>query len=126
MPTYEYTCRECGENLEAVQSFSDAPLTVCPKCGGELRKVFRSVGIVFKGSGFYKTDSRTADASAKSAATATEPKPGENQSAETKSAESKSGETKSGETKSKEPTPNQEKTGVSAPATPAPATAPTS
>lgn len=58
MPTYEYACRNCGEHLEAVQSFSDDPLTVCPNCGGELRKVFGSVGIVFKGSGFYKTDSR--------------------------------------------------------------------
>lgn len=58
MPTYEYACRACGEHLEAVQSFSDEPLVVCPACGGELRKVFRSVGIVFKGSGFYKTDSR--------------------------------------------------------------------
>lgn len=59
MPTYEYACKQCGEHLEAVQSFNDDPLTVCPNCGGELRKVFGSVGIVFKGSGFYKTDSRS-------------------------------------------------------------------
>ena len=58
MPTYQYTCTECGEPLEAVQKFSDAPLTVCPACGGRLRKVFSAVGIVFKGSGFYRTDSR--------------------------------------------------------------------
>ena len=58
MPTYQYTCTECGEPLEAVQKFSDAPLTVCPACGGRLRKVFSPVGIVFKGSGFYRTDSR--------------------------------------------------------------------
>ena len=58
MPTYEYTCKKCGQNTEAVQSFHDAPLTVCPNCGGELRKVFGAVGITFKGSGFYKTDSR--------------------------------------------------------------------
>jgi putative FmdB family regulatory protein len=60
MPTYEYRCRDCGEPLEVVQSFTDDPLTVCPVCGGELRKVFQAVGIAFKGSGFYKTDSRKA------------------------------------------------------------------
>ena len=58
MPTYQYTCTECGEPLEAVQKFTDAPLSVCPACGGRLRKVFSAVGIVFKGSGFYRTDSR--------------------------------------------------------------------
>ena len=58
MPTYEYVCKQCEQHLEAVQSFYDAPLTVCEKCGGELRKVFGNIGIVFKGSGFYKTDSR--------------------------------------------------------------------
>jgi putative FmdB family regulatory protein len=60
MPTYEYRCRSCGEPLEIVQSFTDDPLTECPACGGELRKVFQAVGIAFKGSGFYKTDSRKA------------------------------------------------------------------
>jgi putative FmdB family regulatory protein len=60
VPTYEYSCTECGERLEAVQKFSDSPLTVCPVCGGRLRKLFSPVGIVFKGSGFYRTDSRTA------------------------------------------------------------------
>ena len=63
MPTYEYRCRECGEPLEVVQSFSDDPLTECPACGGSLRKVFNSVGISFKGSGFYKTDSRSSSSS---------------------------------------------------------------
>jgi putative FmdB family regulatory protein len=58
VPTYQYTCTECGEPLEAVQKFTDAPLTVCTACGGRLRKVFSAVGIVFKGSGFYRTDSR--------------------------------------------------------------------
>jgi putative FmdB family regulatory protein len=58
MPTYQYRCTECGEDLEAVQKFSDAPLSVCPNCGGRLRKVFNAVGVVFKGSGFYRTDSR--------------------------------------------------------------------
>lgn len=58
MPTYEYECQSCHERHEAVQRFSDAPLNDCPRCGGPLRRVFSSVGIVFKGSGFYKTDSR--------------------------------------------------------------------
>ena len=60
MPTYEYACKSCGEHLEVVQSFKDEPLTTCANCGGELRKVFGSIGIAFKGSGFYKTDSRPA------------------------------------------------------------------
>ncbi len=59
MPTYQYACTACGEELEAVQSFSDPSLTECPRCGGQLRKVFSAVGVVFKGSGFYKTDSRS-------------------------------------------------------------------
>lgn len=58
MPTYQYRCTACGHDLEAVQKFSDAALTECPNCGGSLRKVFNAVGVVFKGSGFYRTDSR--------------------------------------------------------------------
>jgi putative FmdB family regulatory protein len=58
MPTYEYACTECGNRIEVVQSISEAPLTTCTVCGGTLRKVFSPVGIVFKGSGFYRTDSR--------------------------------------------------------------------
>ena len=58
MPTYEYACTECGDRTEVVQSIADAPLTTCTVCGGPLRKVFSPVGIVFKGSGFYRTDSR--------------------------------------------------------------------
>ena len=58
MPTYEYACTECGDRTEVVQSISDPPLTTCTVCGGQLRKVFSPVGIVFKGSGFYRTDSR--------------------------------------------------------------------
>jgi putative FmdB family regulatory protein len=58
VPTYQYTCTDCGGSLEAVQKFTDDPLTVCDDCGGRLRKVFSPVGIVFKGSGFYRTDSR--------------------------------------------------------------------
>ena len=58
MPTYQYVCTECGGQLEAVQKFTDEALTVHEDCGGRLRKVFSPVGIVFKGSGFYRTDSR--------------------------------------------------------------------
>ena len=70
MPTYEYACKRCGEHLEVVQSFKDEPLTTCEVCGGELRKVFGSIGIAFKGSGFYKTDSRPAAKSESSSAKA--------------------------------------------------------
>ena len=58
MPTYPYSCTECGHFFEQVQSFSEASLTTCPVCSGRLRKVFNAVGVVFKGSGFYRTDSR--------------------------------------------------------------------
>ena len=58
MPTYQYACTACGHELEAVQSFSDDALTTCPDCGGNLRKLFGNVGVVFKGSGFYRNDSR--------------------------------------------------------------------
>jgi putative FmdB family regulatory protein len=59
VPTYQYVCTSCGEDLEAVQSFTDAALTDCPACDGQLRKRYSAVGVVFKGSGFYKTDSRS-------------------------------------------------------------------
>ncbi|MBM7079548.1 FmdB family transcriptional regulator [Micromonospora sp. MMS20-R1-14] len=68
MPTYQYACTACGHQLEAVQSFSDEPLTECPACEGRLRKVFNSVGVVFKGSGFYRTDSRASGSEGKSGA----------------------------------------------------------
>lgn len=66
MPTYEYACTACGHRLEAVQSFTDDPLSQCPDCGGALRKVYGAVGIVLKGSGFYKTDSRAASGASSS------------------------------------------------------------
>ncbi|WP_328340349.1 FmdB family zinc ribbon protein [Micromonospora sp. NBC_00421] len=72
MPTYQYACTACGHQLEAVQSFSDEPLTECPACEGRLRKVFNSVGVVFKGSGFYRTDSRASGAEGKSGAAKSE------------------------------------------------------
>jgi putative FmdB family regulatory protein len=63
VPKYQYQCKDCGEALEVQQSFTDDALTVCPTCGGDLRKVFNAVGVVFKGSGFYKTDSRSGSSS---------------------------------------------------------------
>ena len=105
MPTYEYACTECGERLEAVQKFSDDPLTVCSACGGKLRKVFSPVGIVFKGSGFYRTDSR--NSSGARADGKKEKSASESSSASTTSSDSSSSNgsadkpaAKSGETKS--------------------------
>ncbi|MEH0578096.1 MULTISPECIES: FmdB family zinc ribbon protein [Streptomyces] len=70
MPTYQYQCTECGEGLEAVQKFTDDALTECPNCGGRLKKVFSAVGIVFKGSGFYRNDSRGSSSSSSPASSA--------------------------------------------------------
>ena len=70
MPTYQYACTECGHGFDAVQSFSDDALTVCPECNGRLRKVFSAAGVVFKGSGFYRTDSRSGSGSGSSSAAA--------------------------------------------------------
>ncbi|TDC09671.1 FmdB family transcriptional regulator [Nonomuraea longispora] len=91
MPTYQYACNDCGEQLEAVQKFTDDALTVCPSCEGNLRKVFSAVGIVFKGSGFYKTDSRpsTSGASTSSSSKSADASSSESSS---KSSESKSGD----------------------------------
>jgi putative FmdB family regulatory protein len=75
MPTYQYACTECGERLEVVQKFTDDPMTVCPACAGRLRKLFSPVGVVFKGSGFYKTDSRGTAKSGADAKSGTDPKP---------------------------------------------------
>ena len=68
MPTYVYACKDCGHAMEVVQSFSDEALTICPECEGSLRKKFNSVGVVFKGSGFYRTDSRSSGSSSVPAA----------------------------------------------------------
>jgi putative FmdB family regulatory protein len=109
VPTYQYTCTDCGEPVEAVQKFTDDPLTVCAACGGRLRKVFSPVGIVFKGSGFYRTDSRNGSGSRSEAASAKQPsessaksgKSGEaSSSADKPVAANKSGETTSAPSKS--------------------------
>ncbi len=69
MPTYAYACTECDHRFEAVQAFTDSSLSECPECTGRLRKLFSAVGIVFKGSGFYRTDSRKASAASDTAST---------------------------------------------------------
>ena len=90
MPTYQYRCTECGEDLEAVQKFSDPALTTCPTCGGPLRRVFNAVGVVFKGSGFYRTDSRNGSKSGADGDSGPE-KSGSDKKAETKSADEPAG-----------------------------------
>jgi putative FmdB family regulatory protein len=100
VPTYQYTCTECGEPLETVQKFSDEPLTVCPACGGRLRKVFSPVGIVFKGSGFYRTDSRK---SAAAAAPATSTSTSTSDSGSSNGSADKSADTKAEPAKKTEP-----------------------
>ena len=69
MPTYAYACRSCGHAFDAVQSFAEDALTVCPECGGELRKQYGSIGVTFNGSGFYRTDSRAGSAGSSAAPT---------------------------------------------------------
>ena len=71
MPTYQYACTECDHAFEQVQSFSDASLTECPQCEGRLRKVYNAVGVVFKGSGFYRTDSRSGSSASSSGSSST-------------------------------------------------------
>lgn len=90
MPTYEYACKSCGEHLEVVQSFKDDALTTCPNCGGDLRKVFGNIGITFKGSGFYKTDSRSSKSASSSSSAAS---PSTSESSSSKSAPDSSSST---------------------------------
>lgn len=100
MPIYEYQCRQCDERHEIIQRFSDAPLSHCPTCGGEMKKLFSSPAIQFKGSGFYKTDYPSASSKAGGSST-----PGSSDKTESKSEakpESKSSETKSTDSKSSE------------------------
>jgi len=97
LPTYQYACTECGHAFEQFQSFTDDALTVCPECEGRLRKVFNAVGVVFKGSGFYRTDSRTdAKSSTTTSSSTSDSSPGEKKSetkTETKSTPAKSDST---------------------------------
>ncbi|WP_433576813.1 FmdB family zinc ribbon protein [Nocardia brasiliensis] len=89
MPTYSYACTQCDNRFDIVQSFSDESLTVCPECSGKLRKLFNSVGIVFKGSGFYRTDSRGG------ASTASEPAKSDNGKSDNGSSSSTSSDSSS-------------------------------
>jgi putative FmdB family regulatory protein len=104
VPTYQYACTACGHQLEAVQSFADEPLTECPTCEGRLRKLFSSVGVVFKGSGFYRTDSRAAATTKEGSTSATETAakgtPAKDSSTKDSSAKD-SGASKSGDTAKK-------------------------
>lgn len=101
MPKYEYACKSCGEHLEAVQSFADAPLTECPACGGPLRKVFSPPGIAFKGSGFYRTDNRKRRTEPKTDAAKTDGAKPEGAKADAGSTEGSSSGSTSGETATK-------------------------
>ena len=100
MPTYSYACTECDNRFDAVQAFTDDALTTCPQCSGRLRKIFGKVGVVFKGSGFYRTDSRAANGSSNSEKSS-ESKP-EKSSSDSGSSSSSSSEKKSSESKSSE------------------------
>ncbi|MCW3816292.1 FmdB family transcriptional regulator [Micromonospora sp. DR5-3] len=95
MPTYQYACTACGHQLEAVQSFSDEPLTECPACEGQLRKLFNSVGIVFKGSGFYRTDSRSSGSDTATSTTNTPAKSESSSSGSSSTSGSSNGSTNS-------------------------------
>ena len=104
MPTYQYVCTECGGQLEAVQKFTDESLTVHEDCGGRLRKVFSPVGIVFKGSGFYRTDSRGNGSSGASTSSSSSSKEGgSKESGSSSSADSSSSAAKSGDSSSSSP-----------------------
>ena len=107
MPTYQYVCTECGGQLEAVQKFTDEPLTVHEDCGGRLRKVFSPVGIVFKGSGFYRTDSRGSGSSGGSTSSASSSKEdGSKESGSSSADSSSSSAAKSGDSSSSSSSPS--------------------
>ncbi|WP_040538627.1 FmdB family zinc ribbon protein [Mycolicibacterium tusciae] len=103
MPTYSYACTDCGNRFDEVQSFSDDALTTCPKCSGRLRKLFGNVGVVFKGSGFYRNDSREAAKSSSSASASSNGTSGSSDSSSSssdKAASSTSSDSKSDSTSS--------------------------
>jgi putative FmdB family regulatory protein len=100
MPTYEYRCKECGHELEIQQSFTDDPLTECPVCEGALRKVFGSVGISFKGSGFYKTDHGARSKATSSSSSSTSESSSSSDTSSTSSGSDSSSSSSSGSTKS--------------------------
>lgn len=91
MPTYEYACTNCGVHLEVVQGFSDAPLETCERCGGKLRRVFHPVGVLFKGSGFYSTDSKSRKVDGSNSKKDSDSVKSDSDSKETKSTSTKDG-----------------------------------
>ncbi|UEA59979.1 FmdB family zinc ribbon protein [Gordonia otitidis] len=101
MPTYSYACTECDNKFDIVQSFSDDSLTECPQCSGRLRKLFNSVGIVFKGSGFYRTDSRSGSSSSESASSSSKSDSGSSSSESSSSTSSSSSDSGSNASSSK-------------------------
>jgi putative FmdB family regulatory protein len=105
VPTYQYACTECGHAFEQVQSFSDDALTTCPECQGRLRKVFNAVGVVFKGSGFYRTDSRKSADSSSSSSSSSEKSSTTSSSSSEKSSSSTSSSEKSSSTSTKSAQP---------------------
>ncbi len=123
MPTYQYACTACEEQLEVVQKFTDDPLTVCAECGGKLRKLYSAVGIVFKGSGFYRTDSRSGSGANGSSSNGSSGNgSGANGSSspdskKTESAPSGSAGSAGSSGGDSKPAPKAEKTGSSSPAT---------
>jgi putative FmdB family regulatory protein len=116
MPTYEYACKSCGEHQEVVQSFKDEPLTKCPACGGPLRKVFGSIGIAFKGSGFYRNDSRPAASSSDKASSdkATSDKGSSDKASPDKASSDKATSDKGASEKGSSSAPSSDKGGSSA------------
>ena len=96
MPTYQYACTECGHSFEQFQSFSEDALTVCPVCDGKLRKLFNAVGVVFKGSGFYRTDSRSGSSSSVSGSSSSSSSAASTPSTPAPSTSSTSGSSSSG------------------------------
>jgi putative FmdB family regulatory protein len=121
VPTYSYKCTECGTAFDIQQAFTDDSLTVCPNCGGKLRKVFTAIGVTFNGSGFYRNDSRSGGTSRDSSGSS-ESKSSESKSSESKSSESKPSGTKSSDTKSSTSSSgdsgSKSKSGSKAPAAP--------
>lgn len=100
MPTYAYVCTDCDHRFEIVQAIADATLTSCPECGGTLRKVFHPVGVAFKGSGFYRTDSRTSEAKGESTSEVGAKSPSKDKDGGASSDKSSTGEPKPASTSS--------------------------
>jgi putative FmdB family regulatory protein len=113
LPTYSYKCTECGTAFDIQQAFTDDSLTVCPNCGGKLRKVFTAIGVTFNGSGFYRNDSRATSKSSESSGSSSSSSSSDSKSSDSKPSESKPSESKSSDSKSTSAKP------ASTPSTPA-------